>query len=108
MEQQYQHDGSVLSFSERRPEASSLMTGKQMRAARGLLNWSVRDLSLATGIGTATINRYEIVPGTPPSRRGYLEKIRKAFEDQGVQFVETDNGHFGIIFSLHKPDPTNS
>lgn len=71
-----------------------------MRAARGVLNWSVRDLSLATGIGTATINRYEIVPGTPPSRKGYLEKIRKAFEESGIYFVETDDGFFGIVFRV--------
>jgi hypothetical protein len=73
-----------------------------MRAARGVLNWSVRDLSLATGIGTATINRYEIVPGVPPSRKGYLEKIRNAFQENGVQFVETDDGLFGIVFRVKK------
>ncbi|MDK3017752.1 hypothetical protein [Pseudodonghicola flavimaris] len=86
-----------------RGQTTPKLSGKQMRAARGVLKWSVRDLSLITGIGTATINRYELVEGVPPARRGYLERISRAFEAEGVNFVETDGNWVGIIFQVSEP-----
>lgn len=80
-------------------------TGKQIKAARAVLNWSVRDLATRTGIGTATINRYEVVSGFPISRKGYLNKIRETFEDRGVHFVETGDGYFGVVFKGQRKIP---
>ncbi|SLN11666.1 hypothetical protein ROJ8625_00287 [Roseivivax jejudonensis] len=59
-----------------------------MRAARAMLNWSVRDLADATGVGTATIVRYEMVDAAvPKARKNNLEIIRTCFEAAGIVFV---------------------
>jgi hypothetical protein len=57
-------------------------------------------LALASGLGTATINRYEFVDGVPTARRGKLEKIRKAFEAEGIRFIQTVQGRQGIVFEV--------
>ena len=69
------------------------ITGLQIRAARGALNWSVQNLSDASGVGTATIVRYEIALGIPSSRKNNLEHIRNVLEAAGIEFIGTpDNG----------------
>lgn len=69
------------------------ITGLQIRAARGALNWSVQNLSDSSGVGTATIVRYEIALGIPNSRKNNLERIRKTLESAGIEFIGTpDNG----------------
>ena len=76
------------------------ITGQQIRAARGALNWSVQDLSAATGVGTATIVRYEAAEhAIPKSRKNNLETIRTAFEAAGLQFIGTPDDGPGIRFS---------
>ncbi len=76
------------------------VTGRQLRAARGALNWSVRQLSEATGVGTSTIVRYEEVDGVPPNRIGNLEKLVRALEDAGIEFTGTPDHRPGIVMKL--------
>ena len=45
---------------------SSKLTGAQLRAARGMLNWSVKQLAQRTGISSAVIRRLEEYNGVPP------------------------------------------
>ena len=40
-----------------------MITGAQIRAARALLDWSARDLSRASRVSPATIQRLERTPG---------------------------------------------
>lgn len=72
------------------------ITGSQIRAARGVLRWSVQKLAKQTGIGTATIVRYEEQDGIPPSRKNNLEKVRIAFEMAGIEFIGTPDSAPGI------------
>lgn len=72
------------------------VTGSQIRAARGVLRWSVQELAKQTGIGTATIARYEEQDGIPPSRKNNLEKVRIAFEMAGIEFIGTPENAPGI------------
>lgn len=65
----------------------SMVSGSQMRAARGLLAMSSRELAELSGIGWATIRRLELSDGVPESRRSTLEKIRAALEGQGIEFL---------------------
>ena len=72
------------------------ITGYQMRAARGALNWSVGDLAERSGVGTATIVRYEAALGVPATRKGNLEKIKTAFEAAGIEFIGSPDDAPGI------------
>ncbi|QFS84811.1 helix-turn-helix domain-containing protein [Roseivivax sp. THAF197b] len=78
------------------------ITGQQIRAARAALNWTVQDLADATGVGSATIVRYEAVPrGLPKSRKNNLETLRSCFEAAGIVFVGSPDEGPGIrIYGL--------
>lgn len=73
------------------------ITGQQIRVARAALSWSVQDLSDATGVGTATIVRYEMSEGAvPKSRKNNLEIIRTSLEAAGIVFIGTPEDGPGI------------
>jgi transcriptional regulator with XRE-family HTH domain len=57
----------------------------QIRAARGLLGWTIRDLAKLTNLtinGISKIERGDVI-----AHRGSLEKIQKAFENADVEFL---------------------
>lgn len=73
------------------------ITGQQIRVARAALSWSVQGLADATGVGTATIVRYEMSEGAvPKSRKNNLEIIRTSLEAAGIVFVGTPEDGPGI------------
>ena len=72
------------------------LTAQQIRAARGALGWSVHELADRSGVGTATISRYEIAVAVPSSRKDNLNKIRVVLEAAGIEFVGTPNDAPGI------------
>lgn len=80
------------------------VTGEQIRAARGALNWSVQKLATRTGIGTATIVRYEMAKGVPNSRKGNLEAIKLALEAAGIEFIGTPDDAPGIRIHQKRSD----
>ena len=77
------------------------ITGHQIRAARGALNWSVSDLSEKSGVGTATIVRYESSQDVPIARKGNLGKLRRVLEAAGIEFIGTPDDAPGI--RIHAP-----
>ena len=64
----------------------------QMRAARGLLNWSQQDLSSRTDISSTSIGSIE--NGLSSPRESTLIAIQKAFEDSGIEFLPNDGVRF--------------
>ena len=58
-----------------------------MRAARALLKWSASDLSRESGVGTATIQRMEVMEGVPSGNVRTLSAIQAALEDAGIEFI---------------------
>lgn len=68
------------------------ITTAQIRAARGLLNWTQHDLSERTDISATSIGAIE--NGQTMPRESTLQAFRKAFEDAGIEF--TDNQ--GVAF----------
>jgi hypothetical protein len=79
-----------------RPSASRL-TGAQMRAARGLLNWSVRDLARHSGISPAVIRRLEEYDGAPPlSDNSLSEILERALSEAGIEFTFPEVGKPGL------------
>lgn len=75
-----------------------MITGAQMRAARGLLRWSARELAEKSGISLPTIQRMESVEGVPPSSAKSVDAIQKAMERAGVEFIAENGGGDGVRF----------
>lgn len=64
-----------------------MITGAQIRMARGYLRWTVRDLHEKSGVGESTIKRMEEADGLPNARGNNLEAVRNAFEEAGIRFI---------------------
>jgi len=81
-------------FDDRQPQ---LISGAQVRAARAIVNWSVRDLAEASGVSSSTIRRIEENAGFPETRDGRkLEVIRSMLESAGVEFLPAVDGKGGV------------
>jgi transcriptional regulator with XRE-family HTH domain len=65
-----------------------MVTSAQIRAARALLNWTVRDLAERAGVHRNTVSRTE-TDATGPGHA--TAAIRNALEAAGVIFVD-ENG----------------
>lgn len=76
--------------------ANSVLTGAQLRAARGILNWSVRELSQAASVSSSTIRRLEEMNGPPPGREDALKPLQAALEAGGVEFLFPPSGRPGV------------
>jgi PAS domain S-box-containing protein len=88
------HDSKVwpaVSGAER-----TVLTGAQIRAARGVANWSVRELSEAAKISSSTIRRLEESNGPPPTVEAALAPLQAALENAGVEFLFPPNGKPGV------------
>ena len=64
-----------------------MISGAHIRAGRGLLGISSRQLAAQSGVSWATVKRFEEADGVPPSRSGTLERVKAALEAAGVEFV---------------------
>jgi len=67
-----------------------LLTGPQVRAARGLVAWSQTDLASAAGVGLATVQRLEAQNGMLRGMTHTIWKVRNALEQAGVIFIDGD------------------
>ena len=79
-------------------------TSAQLRAARSAVGWTVRDLAKRSGVGEATIKRYEVALSVPKSRKGNLQAIMLAYESAGFEFIGAPDDAPGIRIHLPKPD----
>ena len=59
----------------------------QIRAARALLGITSQELASMSGVGWATIRRFEEAEGVPPSRSGTLDRVKITLEDAGIEFL---------------------
>jgi len=66
------------------------LTGAQIRAARGLLQWSAMDLARASALGVNTVRRAEAVNTETSLTAANEIAIRRAFEAAGVEFTNGD------------------
>jgi PAS domain S-box-containing protein len=67
--------------------ATIRLTGAQLRAARGMLNWSVKQLAARTGISSAIIRRLEEYDEALPMTNETMEILRRTFSDGGIEFL---------------------
>jgi len=77
-----------------------MVTGRQIRAARGLLGISAKDLAVLAGIGWATLQRVESFDGTSTNRSGTLERVKAALEAQGIEFIGDPDTSPGVRLRL--------
>ena len=70
-----------------------MIASEQIRAARALLRITAQELSTASGVGLATIKRLEAGNGLPAAHAQTLDRLTKALEVAGIEFIGTpDNG----------------
>lgn len=70
-----------------------MVTSAQIRAARGLLNWTVRDLAERSSVHRNTITRIE----TDTTGPGYsIDAIQRALEAAGVIFIDDNDEGPGV------------
>lgn len=70
------------------------MTSAQVRAARGLVGWTVRDLAERAKVHRNTVSNIET--GRYGGSRDALSAIRAALEDAGVEFIPENGGGAGV------------
>ena len=79
-----------------------MMTGSQIRAARGLLRISARELAERASVGIATIQRAESTDDVPNINARTLAKIQAALEAGGVLLIDPNtashSGGAGVRF----------
>jgi transcriptional regulator with XRE-family HTH domain len=69
-----------------------MITGAQIRAARGLLRWSAEVLAERSRLGVATIRRAEASDGPPNLTAANAATVQATLEAAGVIFI-IENGH---------------
>jgi transcriptional regulator with XRE-family HTH domain len=70
------------------------MTSAQARAARGLLNWTVRDLSERSGLHRNTVTNFET--GRYAGRPEAVDAMQSALESGGVVFLPQNGNGPGV------------
>ena len=73
-----------------------MITGAQIRMARGHLKWSVEELAKRAGVGLSTVRRMESVDGPPPSTVANLQAVQRVFEVEGIEFIPGNGGGPGV------------
>ena len=66
-----------------------MISVRQIKAGRSMLNWSAADLAKASGVGPATIRRYEMQDGIPTGNTSTFVSIQSALESAGIVFTDT-------------------
>ena len=64
-----------------------MVSSRQIKAARAMLGWSAIELANRSGIGSASIKRYEVQDGVPVANTKNLMSIRNALEEAGIEFT---------------------
>ena len=78
-----------------------MITGRQVRAARALLNWKQETLAEKALVALTALKRLESERGLA-THEGTRDNVRRALEAAGVLFLRTDQGR-GVLL-LDNPD----
>ena len=73
-----------------------IVSGRQIRGARGLLDWSMEDLAEKTGVTRITIRQIEAESVQPQERT--LASILTAFDKEGIEFQDNE----GVCIRKHQ------
>lgn len=78
----------------------SLTMSRQLRAARVLLGWEQEDLAAAADVSSGTIRRMERSEGDIRGHHGTVQKVQRALEEAGIEFL--DGGKPGVRIDLSR------
>ena len=67
-----------------------MISGAQIRAARDLLGWTVRDLAGRAVVSVSTVNLIENAKGLPSTTLAQRAAVRVALEEAGIEFLNGD------------------
>jgi transcriptional regulator with XRE-family HTH domain len=73
-----------------------MVSGRQLRAARGLLEWSAEDLAREAGLRRATISTMESEAITPSANS--INAVMAVFDKHGVEFLSNE----GVAIRKHE------
>lgn len=68
-----------------------LVIARQIKAARSLIGWEQQQLAQESGVAISTVRRLEALGGGICARHRTIQKIRKAFESAGIEFIGDPN-----------------
>jgi len=68
-----------------------LVITRQIKAARSLIGWEQQQLARESGVAISTVRRLEGLDGGIGARHRTIQKIRKAFESAGIEFIGDPN-----------------
>jgi len=92
----------IFTYQDRaKKKESTMIDGRQIRAARAMLGWSREDLLKASGISMSALLRME--GALADSRSSTLNKVAKALTLAGIEFVTRDDGAIGVILKAQNP-----
>ncbi len=77
-----------------------MISVRQIKAGRSMLNWSAADLAKASGVGPATIRRYEMQVGIPTGNTSTMLSIQSAMENAGIKFTGDPLVNPGVTLNL--------
>jgi hypothetical protein len=77
-----------------------MITGRQVRAARALLNWKQEMLAEKALVALTALKRLESERGLPV-HESTRDQVRRALEAAGILFVESERGR-GVML-LNEP-----
>jgi PAS domain-containing protein len=78
-------------------DGRAFITGAQIRAARGILNWSVRNLADRTGLSPGVVRRIEETDGVTQNSDKAVTLIKDALSAGGVDFFVLPEGEAGVF-----------
>lgn len=64
-----------------------MISVEQIKAARTMLGWSAVELARRSGVGAATVKRYELQSGIPAATTKILSSIKETLENEGIEFT---------------------
>ena len=68
-----------------------VITGRQLRAARALLDWEQIELAKRSRVAIGTIRRMESFSGQIGSRTSTLSQVQQTLEKAGIQFLNDES-----------------
>ncbi len=68
-----------------------MITSRQVRAARALLNWTQETLADKAVVALTALKRLESESGLPV-REDTRDQVRRALETNGIVFITSDRG----------------
>jgi predicted transcriptional regulator len=76
-------------------DVSTMISSKQIKAARLFLDWEQKDLAAAADLSLPTIQRMEKL-GLERSSLGNAQRVKRALEAAGVVFIPENGGGPGV------------